>query len=91
MSSGDELVGWQEGVLKIRLVASSGDGADDKAVEALLSDVLGVDAARVRVVIGRGSRRKWVEIDDYDELDLEQQLPGRHASADGVVPVGPSR
>lgn len=90
MSSGDELVGWHEGVLKIRVVAS-GNGPDDEAVELLLSDVLGVDAACVRVVIGRGSRRKWVEIADYDELDLERQLPGRYASAGAAIPVGPSR
>ncbi|MGB7214827.1 MAG: DUF167 family protein [Gammaproteobacteria bacterium] len=87
MASGDELVGWQDGVLKIRVVASDQNGADDRAVESLLADVLGIDASRVRVVLGRGARRKWVEIDDYDELDLERELPGRWASADGDEPA----
>ena len=90
MASGDELVGWQDGVLKIRVVAGGQDGADDRAVESLLADVLGIDASRVRVLIGRGSRRKWVEIDDYDELDLERELPGRRASADGTEPADAS-
>lgn len=82
MASGDELVGWQDGVLRIRVVASDRDGADDRAVESLLADVLSIEASRVRVLLGTGSRRKWVEIDDYDELDLERDLPGRWASAD---------
>ena len=90
MASGDELVGWQNGVLKIRVVASDQDGADDRAVESLLADVLGIEVSRVRVLLGKGARRKWVEIDDYDELDLERELPGRWASADGSEPADAS-
>lgn len=91
MASGDELVGWLDGALKIRVVASGADGADDAAVESLLSEVLGIDAARVRVAAGRGSRRKWIEIDDYDEVDLERRLPGRAVPPSGAAPAGASR
>ncbi len=77
LASGDELLGWENGVLKMRVVASPVNGRDDRAVETLLADVLGIDRERVRVVVGRGSRRKWVEIDDFEESELEQRLPGR--------------
>lgn len=77
LSSGDELLGWEQGTLRMRVVAGPTRGRDDAAVEALLADVLGIERDRVRVVIGRGSRRKWVEIDDFDELELESRLPGR--------------
>lgn len=77
LASGDELLGWEHGTLKMRVVASPAKGRDDAAVETLLADVLGIERERVRVVLGRGSRRKWVEIDDFDETELEQRLPGR--------------
>jgi len=79
LASGDELLGWEHGVLKMRVVASPANGRDDAAVETLLADVLGIERERVRVVLGRGSRRKWVEIDDFDESELEQRLPGRES------------
>lgn len=82
--SGDELLGWEHGILKMRVVAGPASGRDDDAVESLLADVLGIERDRVRVVVGRGSRRKWVEIDDFDEIELDRRLPGRSAdSAEG--------
>jgi len=77
LSSGDELLGWEQGTLKMRVVAGPRKGHDDAAVETLLADVLGIGRERVRVVLGRGSRRKWVEIDDLDEDELDRRLPGR--------------
>lgn len=79
LASGDELLGWQDGVLRMRVVAPR--GRDDDAVESLLADVLQIESGRVRVVIGRGSRRKWVEIDGFDEDELDMKLPGRSAAA----------
>lgn len=70
-------------MLKMRLVAGGTKGRDDDAVETLLADVLGIERERVRVVLGRGSRRKWVEIDDYDTIELERRLPGRAGAARG--------
>lgn len=83
LSSGDELLGWKHDTLKMRVVAGPTKGRDDDAVESLLADVLGVERQRVRVVLGRGSRRKWVEIDDFDETELDRRLPGR-ASGDSA-------
>jgi hypothetical protein len=31
----------------------------------------------VRVIVGHGSKRKFVEIDDFNETDLDLRLPGR--------------
>jgi uncharacterized protein YggU (UPF0235/DUF167 family) len=81
MACGNELLGWQGGELKMRVVAGSEDGRDNDAVECMLSEVLEIERDRVEVVIGRGSRRKWVEIDDYDDDDLDRDLPGRYDDA----------
>lgn len=85
MSCGDEVVGWRDGALKMRVVAGGADGREDDAVESLLAEVLCVERDRVRVVDGRGARRKWIEIDGYDEDDLDRRLPGRTGEGEGEV------
>src|SRR5690606_29094364 len=77
LSPGDELLGWELGTLKMRVVAGPTKGRDDEAGESLLADVLGVERDRVRAVVGRGSRRKWVEIEDFEEGERARMLPGR--------------
>jgi uncharacterized protein len=85
---GDEVLGWTDGALKIRVAAAGRKGRADAAVETLLAEVLGLPRDRVRVVAGRGTRRKWIEIDNYDEKHLERQLPGRYASQEPMSPPG---
>jgi len=91
LSSGDELLGWEQGTLKMRVVAGPTKGRDDAAVESLLADVLDIERERVRVVVGRGSRRKWVEIEDIDEDELDRRLPGRSDQPDEGDRPGPGR
>ena len=78
---GDEVLGWANGALRIRVAAPGRKGRADDALEVLLADVLDVPRSRVRVVAGRGTRRKWVEIENYDDGRLERRLPGRYAPA----------
>jgi len=66
---GTALVGWMaDGSLKLKVSEPAEDGRANRAVEALLAAALGVRASAVRVVRGRSSRGKTV---DVDGLDLE--------------------
>ena len=70
----DEIVGWLDGALKIRVAAAPQDGRANSALEALLAAVLGLRKSAVRVAAGHGSARKRVEIAGIDRPELERRL-----------------
>ena len=70
----DEIVGWLDGALKIRIAAPPADGRANAALETLLAATLGLRRSAVRVAAGHGSARKRVEIDGIDRADLERRL-----------------
>ncbi|MBI2159960.1 MAG: DUF167 domain-containing protein [Candidatus Rokubacteria bacterium] len=61
-ASRDEIVGWQAGVLRLRVTAPPVEGEANRAVAALLARVLGVAPSRIHVVRGARGREKLVEI-----------------------------
>ena len=58
----DQVVGLHGDAIKVRLAAPPVDGAANEALVRLLSTVLGVAPARVRLTAGTTARRKIVEI-----------------------------
>jgi uncharacterized protein len=70
----DEIVGWRDGVLRVRVAAPPQGGRANAALEALLAATLGVRKSAVRVAAGHGSARKRVEIDGIDRAALERRL-----------------
>ena len=73
-ASRDEIVGWQEGALRLRVTAPPVEGEANRAVRALLARVLGVAPSRVRVVSGARGRDKLVRIADLGEDDVRSRL-----------------
>lgn len=61
-ASRDEIVGWQEGALRLRVTAPPVEGEANRAVAALLARILGVAPSRIRVVSGARGRDKLVSI-----------------------------
>lgn len=59
----DEIVGWEEDVLRIRLRARAVEGKANKSLVVFLADVLGLKPRQVTLVKGEKSREKLVEID----------------------------
>ena len=53
----DEIVGWLEGALKVRVRAPPEDGRANRALEALLAEALRLKKNAVTVVGGRSSAR----------------------------------
>ena len=58
----DEIVGWLEGALKIRVQAPPEDGRANRALEELLAEALSLKKNAVTVSAGRASARKRVAI-----------------------------
>ena len=70
----DEVAGWLDGALKVRVTAPPADGRANAAVEALLAETLGVKRGAVRIVAGHGSNRKRAEIDGLDPDEVVRRL-----------------
>lgn len=68
--SKEEVIGWREDLLAIKLTAPPVEGAANKACVDFLAKVLGVKRAQVRLVSGEKSREKTFEIDGLDEAEI---------------------
>jgi uncharacterized protein len=62
-ASRSEIVGEQEGALRVRIAAPPVDGAANEALIELLAKALRVAKRDVKIVQGAASRRKVVEVD----------------------------
>ena len=70
----DELVGFAEETLRVRVTAPPEGGRANRAVVALLSRALGVAATQVNIVRGHGSRQKLVAVDLLTPQEVRQRL-----------------
>ena len=58
----DEIVGWLEGALKVRVTAPPENGRANRALEKLLAGALQLKKNAVTVTAGKSSSRKHVAI-----------------------------
>ena len=58
----DEVVGWQDDILKIKLQAVPEDGKANRALCLLLAKKIGCHKREVRIHSGEKSRNKIVEV-----------------------------
>jgi uncharacterized protein len=70
----DAIVGWREGALRVSVRAVPEQGRANDAVEAVVAEALGIAAGRVRVVQGRTSRRKVLEIEGLELEEVRRRL-----------------
>jgi uncharacterized protein (TIGR00251 family) len=73
-SARDEVSGWQDGSLRVRLRAPPVDGKANEALRRLLADRLDVARSAVEIVSGETSRTKRVRVDGLTEADVRAQL-----------------
>lgn len=60
--------------LKVRVTAPAERGKANAAVEKLLAAALGLPKGLARVVVGRTSTRKLVEIEGLSESEIRRRL-----------------
>ena len=72
----EELVGWREDVLVVRVTAPPVDGRANRALCRLIARRAGVAPSRVTVVRGERSRDKVVRVEGMDAASLRAALRG---------------
>ncbi len=77
-ASKTELAGMHGGRIKIRIAAPAVEGAANEALIEFVARRLGIAKRRVRLISGKTSRTKSLEIDGVD--------PGQISSALGAQP-----
>jgi uncharacterized protein len=70
----DEIVGWLDGALKVRVTAPPQDGRANRALEALLAEALGLKKTAVTVAAGLRSARKRVTVADLTVEEIMRRL-----------------
>lgn len=75
-SSRDEILGLEEGVLRIKLTAPPVEGKANKALVAFLSKALGVPRGAVAIVSGEKSREKTLSIRGMTVKEVGKTLIG---------------
>jgi len=77
-SSRNCIAEWLGQTLKVRVRAPAERGKANAAVEKILAEALNIDKKRARIVTGKTSPRKIVEVTGLSEAELRQRL-ARHA------------
>ena len=73
-SARDELAGWQDGELRVKVTAPPVEGKANAALERLLAEVLRVPKTSVRVVAGARGRTKTVAIEGLSQDEALSRL-----------------
>jgi uncharacterized protein len=82
-AASDEIVGWLDGALKVRVMASPQDGRANRALEALLAAALHLKKNAVTVAAGSTSARKRVAIEGLTHEEIVRRLeavPARNSA-----------
>lgn len=73
-ASRNEIQGFQDDVLRVKLMAPPVEGKANKALVALLSDLLHVRKADITIVTGQTGRDKLVEVAGLTGDELKRRL-----------------
>ena len=73
-ASRSEIADWSAGRLRIRVSAVAERGKANSALIGLLADRLGLRRSALRVVAGKTSARKTLEITGLDEAEMLERL-----------------
>ena len=73
-SSRNQITGWQDDVLSIKLTAPPVEGAANKACIEFLADQLGVKKSQIVLVSGDTSRNKVFEITGIGDAEIRSRL-----------------
>lgn len=73
-ASHNEVLGYADGVLRVKVTARPVKGAANKGLVDFLSEVLGVRKSQISIVRGEASRDKVLAIEGLSQGDLESRL-----------------
>lgn len=73
--SRNEIVGWRENVLYIKITAPPVEGAANSAIVKFVADSLNVRKSQVELVSGDKSREKTLRISGLSDSDIRNRIP----------------
>ncbi len=73
-ASRNQVDGFQEGTLRLRVTAPATEGQANAGVIALLAKCLGVSKSKLLIVRGHGSRDKMVSVDTLTEQEVRRRI-----------------
>jgi uncharacterized protein YggU (UPF0235/DUF167 family) len=68
-------VGWQDGVLRVRVTAAPDGGEANRAVAVLLADALRVPRSRIALVRGAAARDKLFRVERVSLAEARVRIP----------------
>jgi uncharacterized protein (TIGR00251 family) len=77
-ASKDEICGWLDDSLKIKVRAAAESGKANAAVVKLLAEILGLHKRAINITSGTSSTRKIVEIESLTETQVHTRLQTRN-------------
>ena len=72
--SKNEIIGWRDYVLCIKITAPPVDGAANSAIIKFIADALGVRKSQVELVSGEKSREKVLKVMGISKMDIRARL-----------------
>lgn len=76
-ASKDEIAGWENGALRVRLRARAVEGKANRSLLEFLAAALGLRPYQVGLSKGERSREKLIDVDLPSMEDVEARLPGQ--------------
>ena len=73
-SSRNQVGGFRDGTLRVRVTAAPTEGQANAAVIALLAKTLGVSKSRLEIIRGYSSRDKVVSVDTLTDQEVRWKL-----------------
>ena len=73
-SSRNQVGGFQDGTLRVRVTAAPTEGQANAAVIALLAKTLGVSKSRLGIIRGYSSRDKVVSVDTLTQQEVRRKI-----------------
>jgi uncharacterized protein (TIGR00251 family) len=73
-ASRNQVDGFEDGTLRLRVTAPPTDGKANAGVIALMAKTLDVSKSRLEIVRGHGSRDKVVSIDTLSEQEARRRI-----------------
>lgn len=70
----DEIQGWRDAVLRVRVAAPAVDGRANAAMLQLLAKALAIAPSRLRIVAGEHARGKTVEVEGMNIDNVREAL-----------------
>ena len=72
--SKNEILGWRDDVLCVKITAPPVEGAANAAVSKLIADALGVRKSQVELVAGEKSREKTIRVRGLSQEEVRSRV-----------------